>query len=1496
MAMNPSKWTPGDENVMRMLGQPYDPPTVPAEFAQRVQARMLKVAAETARQRAHAKRRWHFQNRLSALAGVAAMLGILVLGLHFLPRLAAPSASSPAEANRHQLAAAPGERIVTRRGERRRVALADGSVLSLNENTRVRHDASRHLTLDAGEIFVEVAPRRTGQTTELFTVATPDREVRALGTKFLVRADVEGTGVAVTQGQVHVSDWDGPLSAGQQLAAKANAVTPTPRLSYLLDWTRDLVAAATPPLVPPSPHSGGALVAVDPQGRSANLSLRKYHLDVHIEDGFARTTIDQTYFNHTLCRLEGTFFFPLPADASLSRLAMYVDGQLMEGGMVERDYGRIVFDQIVTKMKDPALLEWVDGRTFKMRVFPLEPRQEKRIILSYTQRLPSLYGRWSYRFPAGHSLGAVRDWSFHARVKNGRNMTWHCASPTLTPRIEQGDLVLDASAHYVAMDRDLALDLMEPNSADAVRFSTATQDGYRYLMLRYRPDLPATVKRQRRDWVFLFESSAERDPLLARTQTEIVRTLLANAEHDDTFVVLTAGTQVHAFAPSPHRATPENVAAAAAFLEKSHLLGALDLDAGLTAAAELLRQSEHPVLVHVGCGQAVLGERHADILVGRIPPQACYVGIGVGKGGASELMRRAAERCQGYVTEINPDEPVAWRAFDLLATLNTPRLLGVQVADPEGKTRFLCPTSTVAQGEELCTITRLPIGAPLPKSVCVTGTLDGSPFRAVLAVDSPRSDAAYLPRTWARLEIDRLLGENATKNKEAIIALSKAMYVMTPYTSLLVLENEAMYAQYKVDRGRKDHWAMYPCPPRIPVVIEPPTSNEPKVWDVVRVWYVAFDPVTGEPLNPLDAAEGLNQENNQLGFFAPGSTFLGRKIDAAEGLNQENNQLGFYPPAMALAVKGASTIHTRASNLIVNPSSNTIQLEAPSIPRVAIRVQSDAQLQERIRRENRESRGTQWMMNAYQGYLSGAADITRANAVYHNTIQQAKLVRQEGIRTSLEKLRPMIEEAEWERALMLDPEKIRQQALQRELDRARISPPLSDIWSGRSLNALLRHLIAQQKEGMRGPNVPLSDDTVVHLNLTPGGDVRLLRDNGNLEWSEVLQREIFKENRDKLDKLMKDAYRSLRSDKVPENATIIELQRSFRSMMDTLDTNVASLTPDEYIEASRYLSYVKDTIAALRDPNVVQFFKSRWMANARSVTELIRFMCEKQLQFAPATPKDEAAYVALYKALIAFDAALPRPIARSKPQSGYVALAGYDTFSHDNLNPEWTVERLAALLADPEQARRPSLWRHAARFAERRKQYDTAVRDLRQALELERNRPRDLPSLRRDFTWFLDLADQRVRELNAQQRSVPSELLDWVMEIADQWRAVDGMDVDPCDRAGNILCLAGERELGWSYVTSPAELQRGSGTNWLQLALRQHALKDYDLAERAFVVAASLDPSNAEIIWERFLNHLAAGCHDAARTLLGQLDKGVWDERYRDFQLRARRALEKERN
>ena len=568
----------------------------------------------------------------------------------------------------------------------------------------------------------------------------PSRFITGEGTKFAVQCDDKGTRVLDVEGEVTtglslLTSAPVVMHSGDMLAPQSLVATASPRLSHVLDWTRDLVAASETPLVPASAYDGGALIAVDANGQEAKLSLRKYHVDVHLEDGFARTTIDQTYFNHHPWRLEGTFHFPLPPDASLSRLAMYVDGQLNEGGMVERDYGRTVYDRIVAGQRDPALLEWVDGSTFKMRVFPLEGRQEKRIILSYTQRVPTLYGRSQYRFPAGHSLQMVRDWSFHALVKGGGNYVAASPShPNLKQVVNGGDLVLTDAASDCKVDRDVILELTDSafvsDDKDVLRFARAELDGNDYLIMRYRPSLPAMKKRERRDWIFLYESSADRDPMLARAQVEVIRGMLENAQRDDTFRVLAASNRLVQFNGTPlppgfpvlqsgpgsapalvvgsTAVTPDHFAAALETLEQAHLIGMLDLGSALRAAAAATPANSNSYLVHIGGGYTGMGTPQ-DELLKILPAKAKYIGIGVGKRWNRAFMKQCAEKTGGYYTQINPDESISWRTFDLMATLNTPRLLDIKVkdtrqrvADDENRSRWLLDNnSAIAQGEEI---------------------------------------------------------------------------------------------------------------------------------------------------------------------------------------------------------------------------------------------------------------------------------------------------------------------------------------------------------------------------------------------------------------------------------------------------------------------------------------------------------------------------------------------------------------------------------------------------------------------------------------------------------------------------------------------------------------------------------------------------------------------------------------------------------------------------
>ena len=106
--------------------------------------------------------------------------------------------------------------LATARGERRRVDLEDGSVLTLNTGTQADTRSERRVTLlPGGEIMLEVSP----DASHPFIVDTEIGRVRVTGTRFNVRHDGGQMAVAVESGSVEVIA--GPWWNGQRVKLPA---------------------------------------------------------------------------------------------------------------------------------------------------------------------------------------------------------------------------------------------------------------------------------------------------------------------------------------------------------------------------------------------------------------------------------------------------------------------------------------------------------------------------------------------------------------------------------------------------------------------------------------------------------------------------------------------------------------------------------------------------------------------------------------------------------------------------------------------------------------------------------------------------------------------------------------------------------------------------------------------------------------------------------------------------------------------------------------------------------------------------------------------------------------------------------------------------------------------------------------------------------------------------------------------------------------------------
>ncbi|THF65552.1 DUF4880 domain-containing protein [Pseudothauera nasutitermitis] len=138
-------------------------------------------------------------------------------------------------------------------GERSEITLADGGQLQLNTATAldVRYDASqREIRLHHGEILITTAPDPQQRP---FIVRTRHGSIRALGTRFAVRADTGDSLVQVFEHAVEIRPADGAtpllLQTGQQARFSATATQPAAPLEANADaWSNGLLAVDNWPL------------------------------------------------------------------------------------------------------------------------------------------------------------------------------------------------------------------------------------------------------------------------------------------------------------------------------------------------------------------------------------------------------------------------------------------------------------------------------------------------------------------------------------------------------------------------------------------------------------------------------------------------------------------------------------------------------------------------------------------------------------------------------------------------------------------------------------------------------------------------------------------------------------------------------------------------------------------------------------------------------------------------------------------------------------------------------------------------------------------------------------------------------------------------------------------------------------------------------------------------------------------------------------------------
>ena len=108
------------------------------------------------------------------------------------------------------------------------------------------------------------------------------------------------------------------------------------------------------------------------------------HVTASLDGRIVRYEVEDRYVNHGGRPAEVDYLLPLPKGAAFENLELSINGEMVAGETMRADRARGVYEEIVRKMRDPALVEWMDHDLLRTRIFPINPGEEKRVVVRFS--------------------------------------------------------------------------------------------------------------------------------------------------------------------------------------------------------------------------------------------------------------------------------------------------------------------------------------------------------------------------------------------------------------------------------------------------------------------------------------------------------------------------------------------------------------------------------------------------------------------------------------------------------------------------------------------------------------------------------------------------------------------------------------------------------------------------------------------------------------------------------------------------------------------------------------------------------------------------------------------------------------------------------------------------------------------------------------------------------------------------------------------------------
>ncbi len=590
------------------------------------------------------------------------------------------------------------------------------------------------------------------------------------------------------------------IAAGASFSAFTQPA-PTPTVS----WT------PSPPITVAPPRLATTVpgIATNP----AWMSVDYHRVTIDVENQIATTHVDMQFTNNGGGMVEGTFLFPLPAEAAVDNLTMYVNGTAIEAKILRAEEARAVYNEIVRQYRDPALLEYVGDNAVQANVFPIPPGESRRIEIGYTHVLEADGDLLKLTYP-------METPATHNRMVNQANITVNVAdddairniySPTHNVAITRdGDAAFNAGfeALNYTPDGDFVLYYGLQNdtvSTNLLTFREATgEDGFFMLLVQPPLELPRDQVVPKDVILILDQSGSMSGEKWAQTQ-EAAAFVLDRLNPGDRFNVIAFSTGWRAY-HNDALLPADQAAGASDWVYSIDASGGTQINMTLMEAFDRVDPERPTTILFMTDG---LGELpYPDVLANVQARQAENVRIftfGLGTDVNTAFLDTLSSQNRGTSRYVLPGESIEAEVSELYSKVSAPVLTDVELDIDGVQTDFVYPFGQMPDlfaGEQLTITGRYRDGADAA-TLTLTGTVNGEATTFTfndLAFRDRAGGEPFIGRLWATRRIGDLLnqirlhGENP-ELVDAVVDLSLRYGIITPYTSFLIEEDDILSEQ-----------------------------------------------------------------------------------------------------------------------------------------------------------------------------------------------------------------------------------------------------------------------------------------------------------------------------------------------------------------------------------------------------------------------------------------------------------------------------------------------------------------------------------------------------------------------------------------------------------------------------------------------------------------------------------------------------------------------------